>query len=57
VWIDVGIVVVSFAALYGVALLSQELDRQAAARRKARAAGQVKVQAGPTPPSSAALPR
>jgi peptidoglycan/LPS O-acetylase OafA/YrhL len=53
VWIDVGIVVVSFAVLYGVALLSQELDRQAAARRK----GRVKGPAGPTPPSSAALPQ
>lgn len=56
-WIDVGIVVVSFAALYGVALLSQELDRQAAARRQARAAGRIKGQVGPTPRSSAALPR
>lgn len=54
VWIDIGIVAVSFAVLYGVALLSEEMDRQAAARRQARAA-RVKAPAAPLPPSSAAL--
>lgn len=37
-WIDAFILVGSFAALYGLALLSQDLDRRAAALRKARQA-------------------
>lgn len=35
-WIDAAILLGSFAALYGVALVSQELDRQASARRSRR---------------------
>jgi hypothetical protein len=55
-WMDAAILGVSFALLYGVALLSQELDRQAAAGRKARGSGPFKAPGGPASPS-AALPR
>jgi hypothetical protein len=55
-WIDAFILVGSFAALYGVALVSQELDRQSAAMRKARQA-RVKARRERTSPASSPQPR
>ncbi|KQP21522.1 OpgC domain-containing protein [Pseudorhodoferax sp. Leaf267] len=55
-FIDIGILVVSFAALYAVALASQELDRQAAAAKRRRRE-KLKARAAEPSPTPATVPR
>lgn len=50
-WIDLLILVVSFGALYGVAWLSQELDRQAAVAKRSKLKARA---AAPSPPAATA---
>lgn len=52
-WIDLLILVLSFGALYAVALLSQELDRQAAEAKRS----QIKARGVGPSPQSASAPR
>lgn len=52
-WIDLLILVLSFGALYAVALLSQELDRQAAEAKRS----QIKARGAAPSPQSAPAPR
>ena len=51
-WIDILILVLSFGALYAVALLSQELDRQAAAAKR----GKLKARGAAASPQAATAP-